>query len=98
MSCGVGRRCCSNLALLWLWCKLTTIALIRPLVWEPPCATSAALKGQKIKNIYIYYRLFLPGNITGDFNVSIHTFLCLKICNHQYVLLKINKLYTNSDN
>ena len=29
-----------------LWCRLEAIALIRPLAWEPPYATSAALKSQ----------------------------------------------------
>ena len=49
MSCGVGRRCCSDLALLWLWYRLAAIALIRPLAWEPLCAAGVALKGQKKK-------------------------------------------------
>ena len=49
MGCGVGRRCGSNLALLWLWCRLAETALVRPLVWEPPYAMGVALKGQKTK-------------------------------------------------
>ena len=49
MSCGVGCRCGSDLALLWLWHRPTAVAPIRPLAWEPPCATSAALKRQKTK-------------------------------------------------
>ena len=36
MSCGVGRRCSSNLALLWLWCRPAASAPIWPLAWEPP--------------------------------------------------------------
>ena len=36
-------------ALLWLWCRPTAVAPIRPLTWEPPCAAGAALKGQKTK-------------------------------------------------
>ena len=31
LSCGVGRRRGSDLALLWLWCRLAATALIRPL-------------------------------------------------------------------
>ena len=31
-------------ALLWLWCRLAAVAPIRPLAWEPPYATSAAVK------------------------------------------------------
>ena len=46
MSCGVGRRCSSDLVLLWLWCKLAATALIRLLAWEPPYASGAALKRQ----------------------------------------------------
>ena len=30
----------SDPVLLWLWCKLVATALIRPLNWEPPYATS----------------------------------------------------------
>ena len=42
MSCGVGRRQGSDPTLLWLWCRPVATALIRPLAWEPPCATEAA--------------------------------------------------------
>ena len=34
VSCGVGRRCGSDLVLLWLWCRLVATALIGPLAWE----------------------------------------------------------------
>ena len=44
MSCGVGRRGGSDLALLWLWCRLPATALIKPLAWEPPYALDVALK------------------------------------------------------
>ena len=47
MSCGVGRKCGSDLTLLWLWCSLAAVALIRPLAWEPPYARDEALKGKK---------------------------------------------------
>ena len=49
MSCGVGHRCGSDLALLWLWCRPAAVALRRPLAWEPPYAMGVALKGQKKK-------------------------------------------------
>ena len=49
MSCGVGRRHGSDLALLWLWHRLVATAPIRPLAWDPPYATGAALKGQETK-------------------------------------------------
>ena len=37
-------------ALLWLWCRPAAAAPIRPLAWEPPYATGAALKKKKTKN------------------------------------------------
>ena len=47
MSCGVVRRCRSDLALLWLWCRPGAAAPIQPLAWEPPYALDAAVKRQK---------------------------------------------------
>ena len=44
MSCGLGRRCGFDPALLWLWCRRAAVALIRPLAWEPPYAVGAAIK------------------------------------------------------
>ena len=32
---------------LWLWHRLAATALIRPLAWEPPYATGAALEKAK---------------------------------------------------
>jgi len=49
VSCGGGCRLGSDLALLWLWCRPVGTALIRPLAWEPPYATGAALKREKDK-------------------------------------------------
>ena len=48
MSCGVGRRRGSDLALLWLWRKPAATALVQPLTWEPPyAAASSPRKGKK---------------------------------------------------
>ena len=47
MSCDVGCRCSSDPALLGLWHRPAAIAPIRPLAWEPPYATGAALKSKK---------------------------------------------------
>ena len=47
MSCGVGRRGSSDLALLWLWYRPVATALIPPLAWEPPYTTEVALKMAK---------------------------------------------------
>ena len=49
MSCGVGCRCGSDLAMLGLWHRPTATALIGPLAWEPPYAVGVALKRQKEK-------------------------------------------------
>ena len=53
MSCGVGCRCSSDPALLWLWLwrRLAVTALIRPLAWEPPYTMGVALKKTKGKQI-----------------------------------------------
>ena len=47
MSCAVGCRHGLDPALLWLWCRLAATAPIRPLAWEPPYATGAALEKAK---------------------------------------------------
>ena len=47
MSCGIGRRRGSDPALLWLWCRLAAVSLIRPLAWELPSAMGVALKSKK---------------------------------------------------
>ena len=49
MTCGVGSRQNLDLALLWLWRRPVATAQIRPLAWEPPYATVAALKTPKIQ-------------------------------------------------
>ena len=50
MSRGVGCRRGPDPALLWLWHKPAAKAPSRPLAWEPPYATGAALK--RLKNKY----------------------------------------------
>ena len=58
MSCGIGRRRGSDLALLWLWCRLAAVASIRPLAWEPPYACGCGPKKQKEeeeKRNFIYF-------------------------------------------
>ena len=49
VSCGIGCRHGSNLALLWLWRRPAAVTPIRPLAWEPPNAVGAALKSKKRK-------------------------------------------------
>ena len=38
-----------DLASPWLWYRLAATGLIRPLAWEPPYATGAALEKKKKK-------------------------------------------------
>ena len=49
VSCGVGCRHGSDLALLLLWHRLGPTAPIGPLAWEPPYAVGAVLKSKKKK-------------------------------------------------
>ena len=49
VSCGVGRRRSLDPTLLWLWCRLAAVALIRPLAWRLPYATGAAPPPKKRK-------------------------------------------------
>ena len=51
MSCGVGCRCGSDLALLWLCCRPEATAPIRSLAWELPYATAAALKKEGLDGV-----------------------------------------------
>ena len=44
MSCGVGHRCSSVPALLWLWCRLEAVAPIQTLAWELPNGLGVVLK------------------------------------------------------
>ena len=63
MSCGIGHRRGSDLALLWLWHRPEATALIGPIAWEPPCAMVVALKRQnktkktqkKEKELYVTF-------------------------------------------
>ena len=47
MSCGTGRRCDWDLALLWLWCRPTATAPFGPLARELLYAMYEALKKKK---------------------------------------------------
>ena len=46
VSRGVGCRCVSAPALLWLWCRPAAAALIQTLAWELPYVMGAALKSK----------------------------------------------------
>ena len=68
MSCGVGGRCSSDLALLWLWCRLAAVARIRPLASEPLYASGVALKSKK--NLIDMATLLLKSHITTMYTLT----------------------------
>ena len=56
VSCGVGHGHSSDLALLWLRCRLAATAVIRPLAWEPPYVVHFWLSGleQHLRKSYFF--------------------------------------------
>ena len=54
-----------DLALLWLWYRPAAVAPIRPLAWEPPYATSAALKKKKKKRCGTYAQWNITQSLKG---------------------------------
>ena len=48
MSCGVGHRSGSDLALLRQWYRAASTAPIGPLIWEPPYVEDAALESKTL--------------------------------------------------
>ena len=52
MSCGVGCRCGSDLALFWLWRRPVATGPVGPLAWEPPYATGT--KKKKSKDLILF--------------------------------------------
>ena len=69
MSCDVGCRLGSDLALLWLWYRLEATALIRPLAWKPPYAMCAALERPKKKKKFFYYEVCFYEERYTNYNV-----------------------------
>jgi len=49
MSCGVGCRCGSDPALLWLWRRLVAMAPIQPLAWETSTCRRGSPRNSKKK-------------------------------------------------
>ena len=58
MSCDVGPGLGSVPAWLWLWCRPTAAAQIRPLAWELPYAVGVALKSKKKGKKYYFPLIF----------------------------------------
>ena len=65
MSCGVGRRCGSDPALLWFWHRLAAVPPIGPLAREPPYAVGAALKKEKSIEHFLCAQLIAFGAKKG---------------------------------
>ena len=76
VSCGVGCRCGSDLALLWLWCRPTAVALIGPLAWEPPYATGVALKSkQQQQQQTLHYQTDFQDKVMKGIRISSDSFV-----------------------
>ena len=64
MSYGIGGRCGSDLALLWLWHRQVATAPIGPLAWELPYGCSP--KKTKKKNLFLNLNLGNGSNFSDD--------------------------------
>ena len=76
VSCGIGLRYDSDLALLWLWRRLAAVAPIRPLAWELPCAVGVALKKQNKQTSEILLRTIVT-LFTCEIFIFIYSFIYL---------------------
>ena len=79
VSCSAGRRCSSDVALLWLWCRLPVTALIRPLAWEPPYVVDMApqkkeKRERRVIKLVNYYKQFL-----NALTAEAHQFFPIKV-------------------
>ena len=104
MSCGVGHRCSSDLALLWLLHRPEATALIQPVAWDPPYAVGVALKKRK-KRHEIYLPCHKKFNISfvhvrkgRDLRLLKHTSVvtfCIIIRNSSVFFSSLVRTYTN---
>ena len=91
MSCGVGRRRGSDLALLWLWCRLAATAPIRPLAWEPPYAVETAQeKAKRQKDKKKRWKTHLSNNYNLSCCVTSGVFVRANWHGFRCVVLTIN--------
>ena len=70
-----------------MWCRPATVALIRPLAWQPPYAAGVALKKQKTKKVKknnnITNNSTMPDSLEGDYEITdggLAALPVLKIC------------------
>ena len=66
MSCGVGHRHGSDLALLWLWCRLEAAALIRPLTWELALAAGVSIKRKRKRKKRVFVNFSGAPAVEGE--------------------------------
>ena len=88
MSCCVGHRRGTDSA-LWLWHRLAAVALIRPLVWEPPHAGGCSPK----KHTHTHKSEILCQTFHG---LEIFQRACLTVVlfqNHLKCFIKCDKVY-----
>ena len=80
MSCGLGLRHGSDLALLWLWCRSVATAPIQLLAWEPPYDVGVALKikQNKVRQGCISM-LFLPIPHNGTLEIFFNPYLVCEV-------------------
>ena len=57
VSFGVGCRRGSDLALLWLWCRLAAVVPVRALAWESPYAVGVALEKKESRTVSVLQKL-----------------------------------------
>ena len=87
MNFGVGHRCSSDPALLWLWCRPAAATPIQPLAWEIVYAADVALKSKKIHlfeiiNILLHYKSYLA-ILSFAWEIINFNYYYLKILNKQ---------------
>ena len=79
MRLGVGCRCGSDPTLLWLWRRPAGTAPNRPLAWEPPYATGAALqKAKKYKKKKKSKKFIFKSNEPGRYK-NYHALNIIKV-------------------
>ena len=86
VSCGVGCRCGSDPALLWLWHMAVATAPIGPLALEPPYAMETALEKEK-DNIYINQQVYNITALYGPFvfKTGLNYLITLRILTSNYL-------------
>ena len=99
MSCGVGHRQGLDLALLCLWLRSAAAAPTRPLAWEPPYATGAALKRLKKKNPLGRKRIWialsfinLQVSLAVQIKARFFWLVCFALFREDRLLLSLNRV------